>query len=65
MIIIGMTKGACSMVGYSGNDALLVGVECHITNGLPDSKEILPVHISEALQYRRQSAFLDEAAYSH
>ena len=31
---------------------------------LDESKEILPVHISEALQYRRQSAFLDEAVYS-
>jgi magnesium chelatase family protein len=28
------------------------------------SDEILPVHISEALQYRRQTAFLDEAVYS-
>ena len=31
---------------------------------LDQSEDILPVHISEALQYRRQSAFLDEAIYS-
>lgn len=30
-----MTKGVWSIVDHSGNDALLVGVECHITNGLP------------------------------
>ncbi|MBX4190802.1 YifB family Mg chelatase-like AAA ATPase [Candidatus Saccharibacteria bacterium] len=30
-----MTKGVCSIVDYYGNDALLVAVECHITNGLP------------------------------
>src|SRR5437588_8895147 len=30
-----MTKGVRSIVNYSGNDALLVSVECHITNGLP------------------------------
>jgi magnesium chelatase family protein len=31
----GMTKGVRSVVDYSGSDALLVSVECHITNGLP------------------------------
>src|SRR3954465_7399727 len=30
-----MTKGVRSIVSHSGNDALLVSVECHITNGLP------------------------------
>ncbi|MGH7157004.1 MAG: YifB family Mg chelatase-like AAA ATPase [Candidatus Saccharimonadales bacterium] len=30
-----MTKGVRSVVDYSGSDALLVNVECHITNGLP------------------------------
>jgi magnesium chelatase family protein len=31
----GMTKGVRSIVSHSGSDALLVSVECHITNGLP------------------------------
>jgi magnesium chelatase family protein len=35
LIIKFMTKGVWSVVDYSGSDALLVGVECHITNGLP------------------------------
>src|SRR6266576_2702676 len=30
-----MAKGVKSVVDYSGSDALLVSVECHITNGLP------------------------------
>src|SRR5579862_5895955 len=30
-----MTKGVRSIVDYSGSDALLINVECHITNGLP------------------------------
>lgn len=30
-----MKSGVGSIVEYSGNDALLVSVECHITNGLP------------------------------
>jgi magnesium chelatase family protein len=30
-----MTKGVRSVVDYSGSNALLVSVECHITNGLP------------------------------
>ena len=30
-----MNKSVRSIVDYSGSDALLVSVECHITNGLP------------------------------
>lgn len=30
-----MSKGVRSIVDFSGSDALLVSVECHITNGLP------------------------------
>ena len=30
-----MAKGVRSIVDYSGSNALLVNVECHITNGLP------------------------------
>ncbi len=30
-----MSMGARSIVDYSGSDALLINVECHITNGLP------------------------------
>jgi magnesium chelatase family protein len=30
-----MANGALSIVDYSGNQPLLVNVECHITNGLP------------------------------
>jgi magnesium chelatase family protein len=35
LIISRMTKGVRSIVDYSGSDALLISVECHITNGLP------------------------------
>jgi len=30
-----MSQGVRSIVDYSGSDALLINVECHITNGLP------------------------------
>jgi magnesium chelatase family protein len=35
LIIESMSKGVRTIVDHSGSDALLINVECHITNGLP------------------------------
>ena len=51
-------KAVRSIVEHSGTAALLVNVECHITNGLP-------AHISEDLQYRYQAAGLAQPAYAY
>lgn len=47
-----MTKAVKSIADYSGTDALLVGVECHITNGLPAI--IIIGHASKAVDEAKE-----------